>query len=323
MASELTVFLHRNGLQVGEHAGEFLKLRIFNGELMTPSAYATRAVQTASGGWSFPQTGLAARAKSAVSLALLEDLGWYFPVYSAAEPLPWGRGLGADFALSPCNNWPTTESTYTCRTTGGRGTPFDATQLGRLGCNAARTHVGVCHFVNHPSPLPRAYRYFSSPVDAVNYGGPSEQADYCPLITPDPSGLTPTPEGAAAGSRDCRVPRASAVLGIDNYQDPGPGSACFSGRRSNLQAISGCYKHFCKGGVLSVAVGHQLLDCPRAGGDVIFQLFGITIFCPPASELCPQFPTAVPPSIRANAVTCSPSKGDCRCGRLPLDMLRG
>lgn len=286
-----------------------LKLRIFNGELMTPSAFTDLARHNAASGWSFPG-GLSERAKSAISLGLLEDLGWYFPHYAAAQTLGWGHKRGLDFALSPCNSWPDKDSTYLCPRVSGVGSNFDVDALGRRGCNALRTHVGNCNFINHPSPLPPAYLYFSDPVNAVNHGGALEAADYCPIVVPEPSGLFGAPEGA----EDCRVVGSQAVIGTNEYQNPGPGSACFSGRRSNLQAFSGCYKHFCDDkAVLWVVVGHQTLRCPLEGGGLSFVLFGVTLFCPPASEMCPQYASMVPPSVRVYSVTCSPTRGDCRC----------
>jgi hypothetical protein len=43
------------------------------------------------------------RARSNVSLAYLEDMGWYMPEYAAAEPLAHGYLQGADFAVNPPN----------------------------------------------------------------------------------------------------------------------------------------------------------------------------------------------------------------------------
>ena len=42
---------------------------------------------------------------SRLTLALLEDTGWYGVDYSKAEPLSWGRGLGCDFVTKSCKEW--------------------------------------------------------------------------------------------------------------------------------------------------------------------------------------------------------------------------
>ena len=39
---------------------------------------------------------------SALSLAALEDSGWYRANYTYTEPLLWGRGQGCDFVQQPC-----------------------------------------------------------------------------------------------------------------------------------------------------------------------------------------------------------------------------
>ena len=42
---------------------------------------------------------------SRITMALMEDTGWYSPNYAMAEDLKWGRGLGCDFALKSCKEW--------------------------------------------------------------------------------------------------------------------------------------------------------------------------------------------------------------------------
>ena len=42
---------------------------------------------------------------SRLTLALMEDTGWYLPNYQMAQPLRWGRGLGCQFAMNSCKHW--------------------------------------------------------------------------------------------------------------------------------------------------------------------------------------------------------------------------
>ena len=42
---------------------------------------------------------------SRITMALMEDTGWYMPNYELADDLKWGRGLGCDFALQSCLEW--------------------------------------------------------------------------------------------------------------------------------------------------------------------------------------------------------------------------
>jgi hypothetical protein len=41
---------------------------------------------------------------SRLSLAVLEDSGWYTVDYTAAKDLPWGSGRGCDFVRRGCGD---------------------------------------------------------------------------------------------------------------------------------------------------------------------------------------------------------------------------
>ncbi|RXG73912.1 Leishmanolysin-like peptidase [Armadillidium vulgare] len=42
---------------------------------------------------------------SRITLALMEDTGWYYANYDMAQPLKWGEGLGCTFAKGSCMKW--------------------------------------------------------------------------------------------------------------------------------------------------------------------------------------------------------------------------
>lgn len=42
---------------------------------------------------------------SRITLALMEDTGWYRANYSMAQPMTWGKGLGCDFVMKSCKEW--------------------------------------------------------------------------------------------------------------------------------------------------------------------------------------------------------------------------
>lgn len=42
---------------------------------------------------------------SRITLALMEDSGWYRANYSMAAPLSWGKGLGCNFVMHSCKEW--------------------------------------------------------------------------------------------------------------------------------------------------------------------------------------------------------------------------
>lgn len=82
---------------------------------------------------------------SKMTLALLEDSGWYRANYSMADRLDWGRNQGTEFVTSPCNQW---KGPYHC----------NSTQLS--GCTYNREAEGYCPIVNYSSDLPEWARYF-------------------------------------------------------------------------------------------------------------------------------------------------------------------
>ncbi|CAA7029903.1 unnamed protein product [Microthlaspi erraticum] len=97
---------------------------------------------------------------SKMTLALLEDSGWYKANYSMADRLDWGRNQGTQFVTSPCNTW---KGAYHCNTT----------QLS--GCTYNREAEGYCPILSYNGDLPQWARYFPQ----ANKGGQSSLADYC------------------------------------------------------------------------------------------------------------------------------------------------
>ncbi|CAN1273569.1 Leishmanolysin-like peptidase, partial [Linum perenne] len=97
---------------------------------------------------------------SRMTLALLEDSGWYQANYSMADRLDWGRNQGNQFVTTPCNQW---KGAYHCNTT----------QLS--GCTYNREAEGYCPIMSYSGNLPPWARYFPQ----ANKGGQSSLADYC------------------------------------------------------------------------------------------------------------------------------------------------
>jgi len=82
---------------------------------------------------------------SKMTLALLEDSGWYKANYSMADQLDWGRNQGTEFVTSPCNLW---KGAYRCNTT-----QFS-------GCTYNREAEGYCPILTYSGDLPQWARYF-------------------------------------------------------------------------------------------------------------------------------------------------------------------
>jgi hypothetical protein len=82
---------------------------------------------------------------SNMTLALLEDSGWYKANYSMADRLDWGHNQGTEFVTSPCNLW---KGAYHCNTT-----QFS-------GCTYNREAEGYCPILTYSGDLPQWAQYF-------------------------------------------------------------------------------------------------------------------------------------------------------------------
>ncbi|KAG8291644.1 hypothetical protein J6590_055212 [Homalodisca vitripennis] len=122
---------------------------------------------------------------SRLTLALMEDTGWYRANYSMAQPLTWGRNLGCDFVTTSCKQWMDSK-----RIIGKSIHPFcDKVKRDPLEteCTDDRSSVALCNLVEHLSPLPTHYQNFDSIPHVKEgregyYGGSVSLADYCPYI---------------------------------------------------------------------------------------------------------------------------------------------
>eukprot|EP00240_Pyramimonas_obovata_P000228 CAMPEP_0118930660 /NCGR_PEP_ID=MMETSP1169-20130426/7269_1 /TAXON_ID=36882 /ORGANISM="Pyramimonas obovata, Strain CCMP722" /LENGTH=1698 /DNA_ID=CAMNT_0006873045 /DNA_START=1 /DNA_END=5097 /DNA_ORIENTATION=+ len=260
--------------------GILLEDRIFNGEIMTYPAVGKRLY------------------RSAISLALLEDTGWYFPNYDVAEELPWGKGQGRSFFNLPCNLMPLSAKHYVCPTNiyPLQGKLFDLeastadvtlldTGAPALACTGDRTAKGKCSVQEWESPLAGPYQYFQRP-DESNFGGTNSLQDFCPwteLVT----------EG------DC-TNAANAENGAFKkyFEEFGPSARCFDVDRENVKQI-GCLRHQCSEGKLYLKFNSSYAPCPVSGGEVFNSELGITVTCPPAAELCDAYPF-MSPTIAVN-----------------------
>ncbi|NXS08086.1 LMLN peptidase, partial [Neodrepanis coruscans] len=96
------------------------------------------------------------RVFSRITLALMEDTGWYKANYSMAEKLDWGRNKGCDFVMKSCKFWIDQKrqkrqliSPY-CDTL--RSNPLQLT------CRQDQRAVAVCNLQKFPKQLPQEYQ---------------------------------------------------------------------------------------------------------------------------------------------------------------------
>ncbi|CAI9777817.1 unnamed protein product [Fraxinus pennsylvanica] len=226
---------------------------------------------------------------SKMTLALLEDSGWYRANYSMSDRLDWGRNQGTEFVTSPCNRW---KGPYHCNTT----------QIS--GCTYNREAEGYCPIVSYSGELPQWARYFPE----ANKGGQSSLADYCTYFVA-------YSDGSCTATNSARAP--DRMLG----EMRGSSSRCMASSlvrsgfvRGSTTQGNGCYQHRCVNNTLEVAVDGIWKVCPESGGPVQYPGFNGELICPAYYELCHVDPVPAsgqcPNSCNFNGDCID---GKCRC----------
>uniref|UniRef100_I3NH63 Leishmanolysin-like peptidase n=2 Tax=Ictidomys tridecemlineatus TaxID=43179 RepID=I3NH63_ICTTR len=254
------------------------------------------------------------RVLSRITLALMEDTGWYKANYSMAEKLDWGRGMGCDFVRKSCKFWIDQQrqkrqvlSPY-CDTL--RSNPLQLT------CRQDQRAVAVCNLQKFPKPLPPEYQYFDElsgipTEDLPYYGGSVEIADYCPFSQEFSWHLS----GEYQRSSDCRIlenqPEIFKNYGAEKY---GPHSVCLIQKSAFVMEKcerklsypdwgSGCYQISCSLQGLTVWVQDTSYLCSRAGQvlPVSIQMNGWihegNLLCPSCWDFCEQCPPETDPPV--------------------------
>ncbi|XP_062065235.1 leishmanolysin-like peptidase [Lepus europaeus] len=252
------------------------------------------------------------RVLSRITLALMEDTGWYTANYSMAEKLDWGRGKGCDFVKKSCKFWidrqrqeRQTLSPY-CDTL--RSNPLQLT------CRQDLRAVAVCNLQKFPKPLPQEYQYFDElsgiPAEELPYyGGSVEIADYCPFSQEFSWHLS----GEYQRSSDCRIlenqPEIFKNYGAEKY---GPHSVCLIQKSAFVMEKcerklsypdwgSGCYQVSCSPQGLKVWVQDTSYLCSRARQvlPVSIQMNGWihngNLLCPSCWDFCELCPPETDP----------------------------
>ncbi|XP_023446727.1 leishmanolysin-like peptidase isoform X2 [Dasypus novemcinctus] len=254
------------------------------------------------------------RVLSRITLALMEDTGWYKANYSMAEKLDWGRGMGCDFVRKSCKFWIDQQrqkrqmlSPY-CDTL--RSNPLQLT------CRQDQRAVAVCNLQKFLKPLPQEYQYFDElsgipAEDLAYYGGSVEIADYCPFRQEFSWHLS----GEYQRSSDCRILENQPDL-FKNYaaEKYGPQSICLIQKSAFVMEKcerklsypdwgSGCYQVSCSPQGLKVWVQDISYLCSRAGQvlPVSIQMngwiHGGNLLCPSCWDFCELCPPETDPPV--------------------------
>ncbi|KFM57462.1 Leishmanolysin-like peptidase, partial [Stegodyphus mimosarum] len=165
---------------------------------------------------------------SRITLALMQDTGWYAPNYAMAQELKWGKNLGCDFAFKSCKDWIDSR-----RSRGESIHPYcDKVKKDPLEteCTDSRDSVALCNLVEYPKELHPIFQNFDYipgvPSSEIGkYGGSVSLADYCPYIQE----FTWKSNNIVVRGSQCQfpenMPQPEKNFALEYY---GPGSKCFN-----------------------------------------------------------------------------------------------
>jgi len=216
---------------------------------------------------------------SPLTLALMEDSGWYMANYSQSRVSPWGHSVGCDFLTEPClySNGVTTRTIVP-----DYGKGFFCTDASLRGCAPSNLYKMACTVIDYGiyfnSNVPDVqFQYFP---EEPNLGGP-RQADYCPLYGSTYSGKEPN-------QLDCRDQNNADLINIYN-EEYGENSMCFE----TTSGEGRCYKAQCilSEFLLKVNVRGEWLTCEKDFQRIPIKVGGGTI---PSTLTCPRLSSACP-----------------------------
>jgi len=109
---------------------------------------------------------------SPITLAAMEDMGWYMPDYSVAQVPPFGLGAGCQFLDEPCisndGEVPYYSKGFFCDDLWA-DSPI-------RGCDATHTVIASCDLRDDVNP-PEEFQWFPN----KSWGSAFEETDYCPI----------------------------------------------------------------------------------------------------------------------------------------------
>jgi len=211
---------------------------------------------------------------SPLTLALLEDSGWYRGNFTMTRTSPWGHGAGCDFVDKPCL---INEGNEVTVPTYGEGY-FCSSEEQRFGCSPSHYYKTGCTLFDHSETIPEKFQYFPN----FPTRGGMKQADYCPLYGAPYNGKD-------IHEHDCRDPNNGNYVGYHS-EVYGESSMCFE-----TDAGEGkCYEARCimDEFVVKLNVGGEWYTCENDFQKIEAKVFNgilpITITCPRLTSICPD-----------------------------------
>jgi len=211
---------------------------------------------------------------SPLSLALLQDTGWYWPNYRAAKVSPFGHGAGCGFVHGDCivdgGEVPEYGKGFFCNEV------YDGDSAPRFLCDPSATHKAVCDLLENGNP-PAGHQYFAN----ASVGPSFDRADWCPIAR---EGTINCADGNTVLVFDEGF-LAPMTLPEETYS---PESKCFE----RVGGDSLCLAAFCsrEPRVLTVRAGSEIFTCSSD-----FQAVSFTSeIGTPVQFICPQLAAACP-----------------------------
>ena len=166
---------------------------------------------------------------SSLTLAALEDSGWYRADYAYATALLWGRHRGCAFVNQPCVAGGTSaDEHHFC------DAAYNISAGAGVGCTADHKARGYCNLQSYSSALPAPFQYFSDPT----MGSSLATADYCPFHQSWSSGACQEPSNQPSrnfrlevygeASRCLETTLAQTVDGFNLMDPDAPATGCYN-----------------------------------------------------------------------------------------------
>eukprot|EP00118_Oscarella_pearsei_P007970 m.40098 g.40098 ORF g.40098 m.40098 type:complete len:2143 (+) comp32899_c1_seq1:130-6558(+) len=270
---------------------------------------------------------------SNITLAVLEDSGWYSVDYSFGQKLTWGKGLGCRFATSSCLGYINSQQKSKQPIS-----PFCKTRPSAsvVTCNVDRSAMAQCNMKDYPNALPSEFQYFTGSGGFSNRtGGGDAEADYCPYYQN-------FPVNSKQGS-SCYV-ESNAPGDNVALEDYGVNTKCLNhGRHWSKKAGTlttkrsltgaGCYQISCALQQLRIWVGGAWYTCSAAGQEILISktISGVrhsgSIVCPRFDEVCqghgcPGDCSHHGRCTSAKTCVCDPGYFGSNCSQNRFDQLR-
>ncbi|KAG5498209.1 hypothetical protein JIQ42_03013 [Leishmania sp. Namibia] len=199
---------------------------------------------------------------SALSIAAMEDTGYYKGNYSNAETMSYGKNTGCALQTGKCVVRGVSQFT---------GMFCGSTDSG-LVCSSDRLGIGACDLTSYVLDLPKPFQYFES----SKLGGSDPLMDYCPFVR-------------TFGNTNCTVDTnvlKGGVYGVDARCLDTPNGFAMGGNRVSQNGI--CAKVQCGSSTYGVKLANEstFTTCPPGK---TLQLSSLSSSFSAGSLTCPSY----------------------------------